>query len=304
MVVIGVGMVAGLFNGNEFSGKYITSAYLIDQAAEAFSGFCLAIMVLVVADKIWQERDSKFEPLYAVTQVSRTMSLLTKLMVTALIPLIMISLLLLVCIGYQIIVKENNNPATQIGWSHYLLLYYYMGFPQLLNLVLIFVLQTLVAQWTTANKYLAMLVSVLVLVVCSQFLSNWGLTDPMLQINQFPDLTRGYSELTGFGNLAVKFHWLALYWGAFAFVLLALILRFWHKKERIYSISKSNQNGFVMTFIPLITMSIIVFYTQANKPLKHDALSSSDQLQAFADYESLYSDYNKLVVPQFSSYQN
>jgi hypothetical protein len=154
MVLIGILMAAGIFSSDEFSGKYISSASLIRQAGEAFSLFAQALLVLVIAQSIWQDRELKVAELMLATPVPSSTSYLAKLISSLTMPLVM--LMLGSCLLYQLVSSDVTDSG--ITWYLYAVSSYYFLLPTLYQAVLIFFILTLIAQTTAANKYLAMAV--------------------------------------------------------------------------------------------------------------------------------------------------
>ena len=290
MAVIGILMAAGIFSSDEFSGKYMSSASLIRQAGEAFHLFAQALLVLVIAEIIWQERELKAVGLIFATPVPSSASYLAKLLSSLTIPLFMLLLMLGACLLYQLVLTDSA-----ITWYLYAVSSYYFLLPALYQAVLIFLIQTQIAQKTAANKYLTMAVSAVVLISLSQLLDTLGKVSPLSQLNQFPDLTRNYSAFAGFAGSLEQFHLLALYWGILAVAIGLFTQRWWLRQERLgHPSARASKAG----LSALSAFLLVATWLQWTLPAHLN--SADDQLAAMADYEKSYRALSTLPHPEFS----
>jgi ABC-2 type transport system permease protein len=290
MALIGILMAAGVFSSNEFSDEYISSAGLIRQAGEAFQLFAQALLVLVVAESIWQERELKVAGLILATPVPSTVSYLAKLISCLTIPLIMLLVMLGSCLLYQLTLTDSG-----ITWYLYVVSSYYFLLPTLYQTVLIFFILTLIAQKTAANKYLAMAISAGVLISMSQLLHALGMVSPLWQLNQFPDLTRGYSAFAGFAGSLAQFNLLALYWGGLALAIALFTLRWWLSQDRLVPKTALAARAGLSCFSALVLVAAWLQWT-----LPAQLNSAEDQLAARADYEKSYRAVATLPHPEYT----
>jgi ABC-2 type transport system permease protein len=290
MVMIGILMAAGVFSSSEFSDEYISSASLIRQAGEAFALFAQALLVLVIAESIWQERELKVAGLILATPLPSTSSYLAKLLSSLIIPLFMLLLMLGSCLLYQLILTDSA-----ISWDLYAVSSYYFLLPTLYQAVLIFFILTLIAQKTAANKYLAMALSAAVLISLSQLLETLGNVSPLWLLNQFPDLSRDYSAFAGFAGLFAQFNLLALHWGGFALAIALFTQRWWLRQERlVHTTVLASKAGFSVFCVFIL----VAAWLQWTLPAQLN--SADDQLAARADYEKSYRALATLPHPEFS----
>lgn len=292
MAVIGILMAAGVFGSHEFSGKYISSAGLIRQAGEAFSLFSQALLVLVIAESIWQERELKVAGLILATPLPSTTNYLAKLISSLSIPLIMLLLMLGSCLLYQMILTDSG-----ITWHLYAVSSYYFLLPTFYQAVLIFFILTLIAQKAAANKYLAMAVSVGVLIGLSQLLQTLGMVSPLWQLNQFPDLSRDYSAFAGFAGHLEQFNALALYWGVLALAIALSTLRWWLRQERLVHKTALVSMAGLSVFGAFV---LVAAWLQWMLPAQTQLHSVDVQLAARVDYEKNYRAFATLPHPEFS----
>jgi hypothetical protein len=290
MALIGILMAAGAFSSAEFSGKYISSASLIRQAGEAFQLFAQGLLVLVIAESIWQERDLKAAGLLLATPVPSSTSYLAKLLSSLTIPLSMLLLMLGSCLLYQL-----TSTGSDIRWYLYAVSSYYFMLPTLYQAVLIFFILTLVAQKTAANKGLAMVVCAGVLISLHQLQQRLGMVSPLWQLNQFPDLSRDYSAFAGFAGYLEQFNLLALYWGGLALAIACCTLRWWLRQERlIHTTAPATKAalGVLCAFLLAVAWLHWTLPTQLN--------SADEQLAARADYEKSYRAWSTMPQPEFN----
>lgn len=292
MVLIGILMAAGIFSSHEFSGKYITSAGLIRQAGEAFGLFAQALLVFIIAESIWQERELKAAEIILSTPLPSNTNYLAKLISTMTIPLVMLILMLGSCIMYQATIADSS-----IEWTLYGVSSYYFLQPTFYHAVLIFFIQTLVAQKTSANKYLAMAISAGVLISLSQLLQTAGNGSVLWQLNQFPDLSRDYSALAGFAGHLEQFNLLAIYWGTLALAIALFTQRWWLRQERL--VHKA-MLVFKVGIIFLGAFALFAAWLHSSLPTQARLKSANAQLAARVEYEKSYRAFATLPHPEFS----
>jgi hypothetical protein len=292
IALIGILMAAGVFSSHEFSDEYISSAGLIRQAGEAFQRFAQAMLILVIAESIWQERELKVAGLILATPVPSAVSYLAKLISCLTIPLIMLLLMLGSCLLYQLTLTDSG-----ITWYLYVVSSYYFLLPTLYQTVLIFFILTLIAQKTAANKYLAMAISAGVLISMSQLRHALGMVSPLWQLNQFPDLTRGYSAFAGFAGSLAQFNLLALYWGGLALAIALFTLRWWLSQDRLVPQTALAARAGLSCFSAFV---LVAAWLQWTLPAQAQLNSIDAQLAARADYEKSYRAVATLPHPEYT----
>jgi hypothetical protein len=290
MVLIGILMASGVFSHHEFSSKYISSASLIRQASEAFHLFSQALLVIVIAQSIWQERALKVTGLIMTTPLSTTASYLAKLISCYSISLLMLLLMLGSCLLYQLLCTDSD-----VNWYLYAVSGYYFLLPTLYQAVLIFFILTLMAQKTSVNQYVAITVCAAVLISLSQLLNSLGMLSPLLQLNQFPELTRNYSAIAHFAGLLEQFHLLTLYWGALALSIVLFTRRFWLAQERLVPDTSFIAMAGLGSLSAFLCMGIWLQWTLP-------ALSNvaEDELALRANYEKSYRAFATQAGPEIT----
>jgi ABC-2 type transport system permease protein len=236
--LVGIYMLIIGFGDGEVSGRYPTTALIIGILAETLTPFCLLIIVYYCAEKIWQEKQIKMDSLIDSTPVSNLNIYAAKLLSLMIIPVIMIVIIIVFGMSSQIL-----SGYYRFEFSHYLSLFYFFGLPLFIQTMLIVLVQILLARFKFANKYLGMVVSGFVIIFSANITSFTGIEHPMLQLNQFPNLLRVHTELTGYGLYAIKFHWFVAYWGALSIVIFVLTLRSWNRGEWIAISTRKVKHG-------------------------------------------------------------
>lgn len=292
MVLSGILMAAGVFSSDEFSGKYITSASLIRYAGEAFGIFSQALFVFVIAECIWQERELKIGEMIFSTSLHSMINYFAKLISVMTIPLIMLIGMIGSCIVYQVSTADSS-----VEWMLYGVSSYYFLLPALYHAVLIFFIQTLIAQKTTVNQYMAMTVSAGVLVGLNQLLRTAGKGSAFWQLNQFPDLSREYSALARFAGQLELFNVLAVYWGVLALAIALCTQRWWLRRERFVLKTAAT---FKIGILFLSVFVLIAVCVQSTLPEQARRQSDYELLAAKADYEKTYRAFATQPHPEFS----
>lgn len=304
VVFIGIGMVVGFFGNNEFSGRYPSTSLLISQTAEVFHLTAIALIIFYSAESLWEDGLVKMDRLVDVAPASNVKLYLSKLLALWFIPVTMLSILILACLSTQIL-----KGYTRFELHHYVSLYYYFGLPVFLQTILVVLCQALVKGSRISNKYVAMLISASILLLSANIVHITGINQPLIQINQFPSLIRAYSDFTGYGQSAIKFHWFAMLWTCFAFMLAITTISFWNRGEASIRYSpfliKSSDNFlsqkawlplccFVLaTIATLVTGWLVYQKTQ----LANDYQTENEYYDNLQVYEERYKKYQSTQNP-------
>ncbi|RRA99910.1 ABC transporter permease/M1 family aminopeptidase [Larkinella rosea] len=174
-------------------------------------------MLLIIfwsAELVWRERSAQRQTLIGSASVHPVVFVGAKLGALALLVVLIISL----NIGIGLVFQWTLGyfPAE---WLVYLSLYYYSGLPLFLFAVLVVLIQTV-----SSNKYLGMLLSMVVAGVLV-FSRRLGLEHYLLRYAVVPELN--YSSMNGFGHYASAFDGYMIYWSCCAVLLGLLAAGFW-----------------------------------------------------------------------------
>ena len=316
LAVVGMLMAVGIFSSGVFSGSYPTTVLLIGYSTEAFTPLVTAIIVFYSAEKIWQEKLLKTDSFVDSTPVSNATIYGAKLLSLFFIPLILVSINIVTSIIFQM-----SNDYYRFEMSHYLSLFYFTAVPVLIQTVLIFFIQTRIASSRFANKYLGMMVSAIVVVFLANSNGLLGFEHPLLNINQLPSLLRIDSDLVGYGDFGIKFHYLAGFWGLFALIIAGMTVLKWNRgewyKTKCFSGKQklpanntqvsSNMNESVKVklsraYLPIMLTALVILGSSIHlsMPVSNDYQTEQENLDELALYERKYKQYQRLAIPQVS----
>jgi hypothetical protein len=177
------------------------------------------------------------------------------------------------------IVMQISSGYLEIDVPLYLSLFYYSGYPLFLFAVLTLLIQTL-----TSNKYLGMLLNLLMAGIII-FSRRLGIEHYLLRYATVPDMN--CSGMNGFGHYKHAFNWYMLYWSALAMLLSLLTISLWQRSQ--YISNRWRQLRFKLMWLPflllfLTTGAFIYYKTNIEGGYK----SSSAQLDWKAGYERQY----------------
>lgn len=191
---------------------YAATGYIVEELRSIRPA--LLLLVFYAGELISRERTVNMEGLVFSTPVRNVMVWGAKCATLGVLVGLLITANIIIGIGLQLL-----TGYAAIDLPAYLSLYYYSGLPLFLFAVLIMFIQTLVA-----NKYLGMLLSLVVagIVVFSRQL---GIQHYLLRYATLPDLR--YTLMNGFGHYTKAVHWYILYWTSFAGVLSLLAAALW-----------------------------------------------------------------------------
>ncbi|QHV96895.1 hypothetical protein GJR95_18620 [Spirosoma endbachense] len=221
MLLLWIFLFAIELNDTLFSGSYGIRTYpatgvIIDELRSM--RLAMLLIIFYAAELLGRERAATMQELIYSTPVFTSSLWGAKCVTLGVLVVILVS----TNIGIGIAVQLSNGYFT-IELPSYLTLYYYSGLPLFLFAVLAVFIQTI-----TPNKYLGMLLSMLV-AFCIVFSRRLGIEHYLLRYATVPELT--YSYLNGFGHFANAFNWYMLYWGAFAVVLSLLTIGLWQNGQ-------------------------------------------------------------------------
>ncbi|WP_342088335.1 ABC transporter permease/M1 family aminopeptidase [Dyadobacter sp. OTU695] len=206
-----------LSNGPYGVRSYATTGILAEQLVAVRPA--LLLIIFYASELIHREKATGIQPLIFTTPVSARVFATAKSL--TLIGWILTLVTVHIAIGVAV---QRFSGFEVFEWGTYFSLYYYAGLPLVLYAILILFIQTL-----TANKYLGMLVSGLVIGVFI-FGRKLGLESYLVRFATAPRLH--YSDFHGFGHSGLSFHWHVLYWAFIALALAASAARMWPGNAR------------------------------------------------------------------------
>jgi len=308
MAIVGMLMAVGVFSSGIFSGRYPTTVLLVSYSTEAFTPLVTAIIIFYSAEKIWQEKLLKADSFIDSSPVANATIYCAKLLSLFFIPLFLVAMNIVTSIVFQI-----SNNYYRFEFAHYLSLFYFIAVPVLIQTVLIFFIQTRIASSRFANKYLGMMVSAIVIVLLAISSGFLGFEHPLLNINKLPSLLRIDSDLVGYGDFAVKFNYLAGFWGILALIIAGFTVLKWNRgewyrvkmlsREKVLSSSKSHENRKLSrVYLPSLLIALLACGSliQVNIPKSNDYQTMDASFDDQALYEHKYKQYQSLAIPQVS----
>jgi hypothetical protein len=206
----------------------------------------------------------------------------------------LIGILITANIGIGLVLQLVSGQPV-IDWLTYLSLYYYSGLPLLLFALLIVFVQTIIP-----NKYLGMLLSLLVVGI-TIFSGQLGITHYLLRFAAVPNLQ--YSDMNGFGHYTKAFNWYMLYWSFLAVMLGFLSVGFWENSgyetwwKRVNSIGKKwNATARIVLIMSTLLWVATGIYIWRNTDNVSVARNRKD-VDWQAQYERKYQRYAHLPQP-------
>ncbi|MBB6239054.1 hypothetical protein HDC90_003701 [Pedobacter sp. AK013] len=277
--LFGVELKDKLFSGIYGIHSYPATGIIIEEIRSMKFG--LILIVFYAAETIGKEKSVNIHSLIYSTPVQYSALWMAKNL--SLFALVFILVTLNIGIG---IVLQLTHGYFQIELPMYLSLYYYSAFPLLLFVVLVVFIQNL-----SANKYLGMLLSMIVIFLVS-YAERFGLAHYLFRFATVPDLLHSY--FNGFGYYANAFNWYMLYWSAFVIVIAVLTIGMWQRlveikiKTRFRSIGLTlKQYKWTTVLALLLWISCAAFiYHQTNTIGKYK--NKQDQLNWSLAYEQKY----------------
>ncbi|MBL6448842.1 ABC transporter permease subunit [Fulvivirga sp. 29W222] len=275
--------------GDYHDSLYATTSQLIDLLSRPLGILALILIVFYCGEIVWRNREFKFEGVIDATPVSNTIFFLSNLISVLALPFILISSGILICVLFQWYTGYYN-----FEWDLYLLMFYYQG-----SSLLFYGLLTLFIQSVLPNKYVAMGLSGLLILMLGTFSTYIGIEYPMfrLGINPIPK----YTEMNGYSVQVAAFHDYTVYWWALGGLLALLSFR-WLQRGVISDIkfkyanilhgwTRKQRLTLVMFAFAFLTSAFKIYY---NTSVEGEYISSTENLDIKEHYEREYKHYDSL----------
>ncbi len=252
--------------------------------------FALILVLFYAAELIGREKTANIQGLVYSTPIKYNVLYLAKCLTLFVLILVLVTANIGIGIGLQL-----ANGYTNLEIRTYLQLYYYSAFPLFLFVVLIVFIQNL-----TANKYVGMLLSMIVTFIF-MFSSQLGFEHYLLRFAAMPDLQFYY--FNGFGHYALAFNWYILYWSGLSLLLAILTIAMWQSRhqqtffERLKSIPRTlKKSKFILVISIIIWIGCGAFiYQQTNVIGKYK--NKNARLEWRISYEKKYKKLANLPQP-------
>ncbi|PWV56933.1 M1 family aminopeptidase [Chitinophaga sp. S165] len=190
------------------------------------------------------------------------------------------------------VVMQFSNGYLHPDLPRYISLFYYSGFPLFLFAVLALFIQTLVP-----NKYLGMLLNLLIAAVII-FSRRLGIEHYLLRYASVPDMQN--SGMNSFGHYASAFNWYMLYWSAFAALLALLSVSLWQRSQYINNSWRLLRFRLIWLF-PILAFLIAGAFIFYKTNIQGGYKSSREKQDWQASYEHRYRTLANLPQPFITS---
>ena len=270
---------------------------MVDQISGSSGLFIIIILVFFSGELVWRDRDVQLNEVIDSTAHSTLIPLFSKTLSLFSLSIVLHFILVIIAVVYQLIMGY-----TEIDLSLYFLDYLYNLFPVYLTMC-----TTLVAIQVIVNhKYLAYMISIIVLLLIDIILLILDVNSNMLSIGSSPYMI--YSDLNGFGPSNKGVFWFSLYWVLFGLLFLMLSATVWNRgskkslKERLRGINVNTGKSYliivsIVGFLFILTASFVFYNTQVLNPYK----SSDESEKTAVSYEKKYKKYKDLPFPKIKN---
>lgn len=180
----------------------------------------MLLIIFYAAELMWRERGANIQSLVYSTPVSNFVPWAAKLVALGILIAVIITANIGIGIGLQLF-----SGYDQLDPASYVTLYYYSGLPLLLFGILVFFIMSF-----TSNKYLAMLLCLLVAGILL-FSPRIGIEHYLLRYASVPEMFN--SSMNRFGHYAGAFNWYMLYWSGLAVVLSLISIALWQNNRQL-----------------------------------------------------------------------
>lgn len=252
--------------------------------------FALLLLVFYAAEIIARERTANIQSLIYSTPVKNAVLWASKCLTLAVLVFVLVTANIAIGISVQLF-----NGYHDIELLKYFSLYYYSAFSLFLFVILIVFIQNL-----AKNKYLGMMLSMIVVFAFS-FAPRLGIEHFLLRFASVPDLQ--FSYFNNFGHYANAFNWYMLYWLGFAVILAILTIGMWQSSlqltflDRLKSLPKSLYQSKVLVVISLLVWIFCgaFIYQQTNVIGRYQ--NKQEAINWNVNYEKKYKSFDKLPQP-------
>lgn len=274
-------------------GEYGVSVYpftnqLIDLIVTPLTLFSLILIIFYSSDIVWKERSINFNLIVDATPVKNWVFFLSKLSALLLLPFILITTGIVMCIVFQVVLGYSN-----FEFGLYASLYYHYG----LQLV-VYAMIALFVNSLVKNKYMGMGIFGLI-VLMSMKADMLGLEHPLTTLGFIPRLES--NNMDGFNGTSNLFDHLAMYWFAFGLIVTVLSFKIWNRgvvanltvklKQLISGWTTIQKVTFSLCMLLFIGSGSLVFY---NVNIVSEYKTMHDRLDFSENYERKFKKHENL----------
>jgi ABC-2 type transport system permease protein len=277
--------------GTRFSAHFAHSSLLATAIFETVPFMGSLILLFYSSELLWKCKSVDFLSIVSATPVPNVSLYFSKLVTLSLLTFGLVVWSIGIAIGMQL---YYQYPV--IDWQVYASLFYYIGLPLLLLIIPLLFVQNLFS-----NKYLALLVgAIVVLMVNSKLGVAMGIQHPLLRFANTLDVP--LFQMNGFDNYSIAFHWQMLHEVSLAVILLIVSILLWNRNQvmtlfsrmRGVIITRTTSVLLVSAAILLLSSSVYVYQQVARDP---QSISQEDRFDWRHAYELKYKPYESLPQP-------
>ncbi len=250
----------------------------------------LFLIVFYSGELVWKAKQYQFNELLNVTPISNATLLASKYIALLLLP----SILIVLSIGISLLVQVLKG-YTDINFLLYESILYYGGS----SLLIYTIICVLVHQWV-ANKYVGMLLSIIVIYGAGFILPTVDFHHPMAQLFQLPKIGEGFSDFVGFGNMAHLFQWMTALWFPVTAMLALITYKLYNRniEVRFKDNIQALRMGWKKPQQFLLAILLLCFCVSATIIDRNVDVTSDDVLVRFREsYEKQYKYLENYPIP-------
>ncbi|WCO03416.1 ABC transporter permease/M1 family aminopeptidase [Psychroserpens ponticola] len=278
-----------VISGSEYGVSiYPFTNQLIDLIVNPLTIFSLILIIFYSSEIVWKERSLHFNLIIDAVPTKNSVFFLSKFFAILLLPVILITTGILMCIAFQVALGYSN-----FEFSLYASLYYHYGLQ-----LGIYAMIALFISSLAKTKYMGMGIFGFIVLLCTKS-SVIGLEHPLTSIGFMPRIS--YTNINGFYGGSSLFNHLAMYWLAFGLLLSVLSFKIWNRGVIASFSVKLNQLFYNWTSIQKLTTSLLIvlfigfgsliFY---NVNIVSDYETVSNKLDFSEGYERKYKAYEDI----------
>lgn len=289
VVIVFTNIYEKVNNGGSYNDSlYPTTSLLVKLTYDPI--LSLLLIIFFSGELVWRVRELKFDGIIDTMPASNRVFFFSKLVTLTLLPIILISVSIIISIGFQISKGYFNFEIGQ-----YFASFYFGGME-----FFFFVLLSLFFQTLVSNKYLGMGITALVSVFfTSQFSSYIGIEHPMLKLGNLPFVK--FTDMSGYASTYKSFHFYVLYWNSLGLILALFAFKLWQRgnifqfkfrvKQLFRNWKKWEQISLGILVILFFISGTTIFY---NTNILNDYTTIDENIIFKISYEKKYKQYESL----------
>ncbi|MBC2845231.1 ABC transporter permease/M1 family aminopeptidase [Winogradskyella flava] len=299
LCIVWVGMLlsAMLHNisGQDVYGNVLpTTGLLTGLILEPLAHIGLFLIVFYAGELVWKSRQYNFNEILDAAPTQNSVLLFSKYTALFLLPIFIIVLGILTALLIQI-----SFGYSTIDLKLYLSIFYFGG-----TSLFIYGILSLFIQQIASNKYLGMLLSLVVIYGLGYGLPSIGFQHPLASIFQLPKVGEGYSDFIGYGQLTNVFNWMSFLWISLALITLLISFKIYkrtseHRFKNQLKLIVTNwsklQRLLVLVLLGFVCISSVVIDG------KLIPKSYTDDMSFRENYEKNYAKYKGYPLPIVTS---